>query len=217
MIRLRLLSGVLGAAALLAVAACNPVLPSGSASLTTSAGGGGGASMSAELAELRVAPDGSMSGYSRARFGDGWATQADGCDSRVDVLLADGTSVVHHGCTVTGGHWLSLYDGVTVSSPHQLDIDHIVPLANAWVTGAAAWTPAQRESFANDVHRELVAVTAHSNRSKGDEAPPGYEPPAKADDCQYAQRWVTVKAAYHLTVTGTEHDALVTMLGTCSA
>jgi hypothetical protein len=171
----------------------------------------------AELDALTVAPDASMAGYSRTRFGDGWATQPDGCDSRVDVLLADGTGVTRHGCTVTGGRWTSLYDGVTVTSPHQLDIDHIVPLANAWITGARSWTTAQRVSFANDVHRELVAVTAHSNRSKGDEAPPGYQPPDTADDCQYAQRWVAVKLAYHLTVTSAERGALTGMLDRCPA
>ncbi|HVV18943.1 MAG TPA: HNH endonuclease family protein [Pseudonocardiaceae bacterium] len=168
-----------------------------------------------ELAELSIAPDGSMSGYSRDQFGDGWATQADHCDSRVDVLKAQGSGVRAHGCTVTSGHWLSLYDGVTVTNPHQLDIDHLVPLAEAWRTGASHWTKARREAFANDVTNELVAVTAHSNRSKGDDPPPGYEPPNRAEDCSYATRWIHVKVTYHLTATQQEHDALAAMLTTC--
>jgi hypothetical protein len=170
-----------------------------------------------ELGELRVAADGPMTGYSRAQFGDGWATQADHCDSRADVLKVQGTGVVSHGCTVTSGHWLSLYDGVSETSPHTLDIDHLVPLGNAWVTGARAWTAAQREAFANDVTTELVAVTAHSNRSKGDEPPPAYEPPNKAEDCSYATRWIQVKVKYKLTVTSTERTALSQMLATCPA
>jgi Protein of unknown function (DUF1524) len=209
-----------GVAALFALAACDPMLTDstglGTASSTApTSGATSDTAAGATLAELHVAPDGPMTGYSRDRFGDGWATQSDGCESRVDVLLDDGTHVTHHGCTVVSGHWVSLYDGVVVTSPHKLDIDHIVPLANAWVTGARAWTTAQRVAFANDVHRELVAVTAHSNRSKGDEAPPGYEPPARSDDCQYAERWITVKSAYHLTITSAEHDALASMLATC--
>jgi hypothetical protein len=168
-----------------------------------------------ELGELRIAPDGSMAGYSRAQFGDGWATQPDHCDSRVDVLKSQGSGVSAHGCTVTGGHWLSLYDGVTVTSPHQLDIDHLVPLAEAWRTGAARWSKQRREAFANDVRLELVAVTAHSNRSKGDDPPPGYEPPNRAEDCSYATRWIQVKVTYQLTVTQTEHDALAAMVTTC--
>lgn len=207
-------AGALCAALLLCLTACTPVLGGIDTGAASTVPTGGGSAVT-ELAELHVAADGPMTGYSRARFGDGWATQPDGCDSRVDVLLADGTSVVHHGCTVTSGHWMSLYDGVAVTSPHDLDIDHIVPLANAWITGAAGWSAQQRETFANDVHLELVAVTAHSNRSKGDEPPPGYEPPATADDCQYAQKWVAVKVAYHLTITASEHNALATMLNTC--
>jgi hypothetical protein len=170
-----------------------------------------------ELAELPVHPDGSMSGYTREQFGDGWETQADHCDSRVDVLKTQGTSVTMHGCTITSGHWLSLYDGVAVTSPHLLDIDHLVPLAEAWRTGASSWTRAQRVAFANDVGSELVAVTAHSNRSKGDDPPPGYEPPNKAEDCSYAARWIVVKVKYHLTVTQGEHTALAGMLTTCPA
>jgi hypothetical protein len=170
-----------------------------------------------ELAELRVHADGSMSGYSREQFGDGWETRSDHCDSRVDVLKTQGTHVVVHGCTITSGHWLSLYDGVAVTSPHLLDIDHLVPLAEAWRTGAAGWTKAQRVAFANDVGAELVAVTAHSNRSKGDDPPPSYEPPNKAEDCSYAIRWIVVKVKYRLTVTRSEHNALAAMLATCPA
>jgi hypothetical protein len=88
-------------------------------------------------------------------------------------------------------------------------------LGNAWVTGARSWTATQREVFANDVATELIAVSAHSNRSKGDQPPPGYEPPNRAEDCQYAQRWIAVKTKYHLSIESTEHDALSQMLTTC--
>jgi hypothetical protein len=170
----------------------------------------------AELAELSVASSGSMSGYARDDFGHGWSTQSDHCDSRVDVLKAQDQVTPPSGCTVSGGRWVSLYDGVTVTSAHDLDIDHLVPLANAWVSGARSWTPTQRAVFANDVSAELIAVSAHSNRSKGDQPPPGYEPPNRAEDCQYAQRWIVVKTKYRLSVQRTEHDALSEMLTTCA-
>lgn len=165
------------------------------------------------LSTLRVAAEGPMTGYSRADFGDGWETKADGCSTRVDILIAQGQHVAHHGCTVTGGRWLSLYDGVTVTNPHTLDIDHVVPLAEAWRTGAAHWTAAQREAFANDP-AELAAVTAHSNRSKGDDAPPAYEPVA-AEKCAYATQWITVKIRYKLTISQGELHALAAMADTC--
>lgn len=184
----------------------------------TSQGGappGGSSASTAQLADLSVAANGSMSGYSRAEFGDGWSTQSDHCDSRVDVLKAQDQLTPPSGCTISSGRWMSLYDGITVTSAHELDIDHLVPLANAWVTGARSWTPTQRETFANDVSAELIAVSAHSNRSKGDQPPPGYEPPNRAEDCAYAQRWITVKTKYHLSIQSSEHDALAQMLTTC--
>lgn len=167
------------------------------------------------MTQLHVQPDGSLAGYSRAQFGAGWGTGPDGCDTRIDVLIVDGTSVAHRGCTITSGRWVSLYDGVTVSDYHELDIDHIVPLADAWRTGAASWSAAQRQAFANDPV-ELVAVTAHSNRSKGDQPPPGYEPPDSADDCAYAQHWMQVKIKYGLSVNPDELHALAQMSGACS-
>jgi hypothetical protein len=200
------------------LSASTPALPPGAATAPAAPPGTPSTgTASHELAELHVGPDGSMTGYSRDQFGDGFATQADHCDSRVDVLKDQGSGVTAHGCTITGGHWLSLYDGVTVANEHDLDVDHLVPLAEAWRTGAAAWPKAQREAFANDVGSELIAVTAHANRSKGDDPPPGYEPPNKAEDCSYAARWIVVKVKYHLTVTQGEHNALADMLTTCPA
>jgi hypothetical protein len=168
----------------------------------------------AQLASLTIAAAGPMTGYSRDRFGGGWIKQADGCDTRVNVLKAQGRNVRSTGCTVTAGTWISLYDGQTVTSPHDLDIDHLVPEAESWRTGAAKWTQEQRVAFANDLD-ELVAVTAHSNRSKGDQPPPGYMPPARGEWCDYATHWIKVKAKYQLTVSQAEKDALTQMLGTC--
>lgn len=172
--------------------------------------------LGAALASLTIAPDGPLAGYSRAQFGQGWGTQPDGCDTRDEVLRRQATAPTLQGrCRVTGGQWLSIYDGVTVTDPHQLQIDHLVPLAEAWRTGAVSWTSAQREAYANDVTTELVAVTVHANESKGDQPPPAYEPPDTKMRCDYAVRWVRVKRVYHLTITRPEHDALAAMLATC--
>ena len=185
--------------------------------LPATAGGDSNAPLPADsgkqLAALKIGTAGPMTGYSRDRFGGGWTTQPDGCDTRVDVLKSQGQEVKSKGCTVNSGKWLSLYDGQNVTSPHDLDIDHLVPEAEAWRTGAAKWTQQQRVAFANDLD-ELVAVTAHSNRSKGDQPPPGYMP-VESERCDYATHWIKVKAKYQLTISQQEHDALVQMLGTC--
>jgi hypothetical protein len=70
---------------------------------------------------------------------------------------------------VVSGSWRSLYDGATWSDPADVDIDHVVALAEAWTSGAASWTPGQREAFANDLNfgESLRAVTDNVNSSKG--------------------------------------------------
>ena len=151
----------------------------------------GASTASTALGTLRIAPDGPLTGYSRAEFGDGWARQADGCTSRVDALLRHGTDITRTGCKVTAGRWYSAYDGITLTAASLAQIDHLVPLAEAWRTGAAGWSPVRRVAFANDVDRELLPVSIHANESKGDGAPPAWEPQV-TDRCEYAQQWITI-------------------------
>jgi hypothetical protein len=169
------------------------------------------------LASLAVVTWAPMSGYSRDRFKT-WDAQGDGCDTRDVVLKRDGQGVsVGASCKIFQGSWFSAYDGRTVSDPQALDIDHMVPLANAWRTGAAAWTDEQREAFANDLTRpQLLAVTLSTNRSKGDQDPSEWKPPRREYWCAYAQRWIGVKGYWKLGVTVAEKSALTEMLGTCA-
>lgn len=192
-----------------------PAQPAGAAQPTPPAGDAGAAQ--AQLATLTVAAWHSMSGYSRDRFPH-WISQGNGCDTRDVVLQRDGTGVtVGDHCKITTGAWLSPYDGKSYSDPEQLDIDHMVPLADAWRTGAADWTDAKRSDFANDLTRpQLLAVSLSANRSKGDQDPSQWKPPTHAYWCTYAQRWIAVKAYWQLTVTAAEKTALNEMLGTCT-
>lgn len=171
-----------------------------------------------ELAELKVAPHGSMSGYSRDKFPH-WAEQGDSCDTRETVLKRDGKDVkTDDECHADSGNWVSVYDGEKFTDSGDLDIDHTVPLANAWRSGADEWTQEQRKAFANDLeHPQLLSVSAHSNRSKGDQGPDEWQPEAKDYWCTYARSWVSVKSTYELSVTDAEKKELTTMLGTCSA
>lgn len=170
----------------------------------------------ARLSTLTVAKQRSMAGYSRDRFPH-WRGVGGGCDTRDAVLRRDGTGVVVSAeCHITAGSWRSPYDGKTWTDPQRVDIDHVVPLANAWRSGADAWTDARRADFANDLTRpQLLAVTAAVNRAKGDQDPSQWKPPDRTFWCGYADRWITVKAYYHLTVTGAERAALSDMLATC--
>ncbi|WP_067509240.1 HNH endonuclease family protein [Actinoplanes sp. TFC3] len=185
----------------------------GATTATTKAGDPNAAK--GQLDKLTVAKAGSMSGYKRDRFPH-WRSTGSNCDVRDSVLKRDGTKVKFSGCNVVAGTWTSLYDGDKITDPGKVDIDHMVPLANAWRSGASKWTDDKREDFANDLDNpQLVAVSASSNRSKGDQDPSTWKPERAASWCSYAQDWITVKSHWKLTVTTAEKKALAEMLEKC--
>jgi hypothetical protein len=170
-----------------------------------------------ELAALTVGTPHSMTGYSRDAF-DIWAGQPDGCTTRQDVLARDGDGVVEgsDGCQPTSGSWYSAYDGTTVTVVAQATIDHVVPLADAWRTGADQWTAAQRKAFGNDLtDAQLIIASSSSNSSKGDKDPSEWKPPNTAYWCTYGEEYVSVKYAFHLFVTSDEKSALGDLLDAC--
>ncbi|MDT0347040.1 HNH endonuclease family protein [Streptomyces litchfieldiae] len=168
-----------------------------------------------QLAALTVAEPRPMTGYSRDRFPH-W-TSTDGCTVRGTVLRRDGEDVtVDDDCQPVSGTWHSAYDGEVFTDPGDIDIDHMVPLANAWRSGADEWTDEEREAFANDLDSpQLLAVGARVNREKGDQSPDQWAPPAEEFACTYARAWTAVKDSYGLTITAGERDTLGTMLDSC--
>lgn len=169
-----------------------------------------------ELAALTVRADGSSTGYSRDLFPH-WNTVSGTCNTRETVLKRDGTGVVtDSSCAATSGSWYSPYDGATWTLASDVDIDHVIPLSNAWRTGASSWTTARRTAFANDItNPQLIAVTDNVNSSKGDQTPATWKPPRTAYWCTYSRMWVHVKYKYTLTVNSAEKTALLTMLDYC--
>lgn len=115
-----------------------------------------------------------------------------------------------------GGQWYSYYDNVTWTQQTNLDIDHMAPLAEAWDSGASAWSTAQRRACANDLgdERSLVAVTDNENQSKADEDSTTWMPPYEPARCFYISEWVTVKLRWRLTV-ATAEEALTTWAENC--
>ncbi|MFJ8581825.1 HNH endonuclease family protein [Micromonospora sp. NPDC093277] len=168
-----------------------------------------------QLGELTVAAAASMKGYSRNHFPH-WRKTGKNCDVRDSVLQKDGKNIQVSGCNVVGGSWESVYDGQVLNDPALVDIDHVVPLANAWRSGADQWDDSKRGDFANDLTRpQLVAVSARSNRAKGDQDPSKWKPANRSYWCRYATDWITVKHYWRLTVTSDEKAALTDMLESC--
>ncbi|MFJ1796824.1 GmrSD restriction endonuclease domain-containing protein [Kitasatospora griseola] len=170
-----------------------------------------------ELAGLTVSEPHSMDGYSREKFPH-WIRQYGQCDTREVVLARDGQDVVQDDqCRAVSGTWTSPYDGKVFSDAKQLDIDHLVPLAASWRSGADTWTTDKRKAFANDLtHSQLVAVSAASNRAKADKGPDAWRPPLQSYWCTYSRAWTDIKYTYGLSTTEPEKAALNEMLDTCA-
>jgi len=174
------------------------------------------ATAKSELATITVAAWTHTTTYDRDLFPT-WDTISGTCNTRETVLKRDGTNVVvNSACTATSGSWYSPYDGATWTAASGVDIDHVVPLKNAWESGAWAWTTTKRESYANDLtDPQLIAVTDNVNQSKSDQSPDAWKPPLSSYYCTYARMWVKVKYVWALTITTAEKSALTSMLNTC--
>ncbi|PWV54863.1 MULTISPECIES: HNH endonuclease family protein [Nocardiopsis] len=162
-----------------------------------------------QLNGLTVRAKNNGAGYDRSLFPH-WVIISSPCDARETVLRRDGHTVqVDGNCQPTSGRWSSEYDGVWTDNASSFDIDHMVPLYDAWRSGANGWSAAQRRAFANDVSSpQLWAVSASSNRSKGDRDPSAWMPPRTAIHCDYVKAWVNVKHRYGLSVTSTEKSSI---------
>lgn len=170
------------------------------------------------VATLVVVDEG-RDGFSRDKFRHWVDADGDGCSTRAEVLLDEAVSppVITGRCLLSGGRWYSFYDDTLVDNPGGLDIDHMVPLAQAWDSGAFAWTPQRREYYANDLDEpvSLWAVTARANRSKADRDPSEWLPPHGPAVCEYLTAWVTVKTRWALSVDPAEHSALTARTADC--
>ncbi|MFH9762768.1 HNH endonuclease family protein [Streptomyces anulatus] len=204
---------VVAATAALAVTSALFTAPSAQAAMPTPVSA---ATARTYLGQLTVGAEGSSSGYSRDKFPH-WITQSGACNTREVVLKRDGTNVQQDSsCAAVSGSWFSPYDGATWSAASDVDIDHMIPLAEAWRSGASSWTTAQRQSFANDLTRpQLIAVTDNVNQSKGDQDPAEWMPPTSSYKCTYVRAWVHVKKHYNLTVDSAEKSALQSALNGC--
>ena len=156
-------------------------------------------------------------GYDRNLFVHWTDEDADGCDARLEVLMRDARSGLRladgPGCRIVSGAWYSAYDGVWVTgSPSRLHVDHLVPLQEAWDSGAYGWDAARRQAFANDLDG-LVAVTAAINEDKRAADPAQWMPPNRSHRCTYVAAWIATKARWELAIDRREAGFLRDLLG----
>jgi hypothetical protein len=176
------------------------------------------ASLTSAVASLPVASE-VRTGYSRDLFPHWIDADGDGCNTRNEVLIAEATTkpTIGSGCALSGGRWYSYYDNASWTLTGDLDIDHMVPLAEAWDSGARNWTTSRRQSYANDLgdSRALAAVTDNVNQAKGDQDPATWMPPYASARCRYINEWVAVKIRWRLTVDSGEKSALTSWANNC--
>ncbi|WP_235736729.1 HNH endonuclease family protein [Nocardioides alcanivorans] len=182
------------------------------------------------LETLRAVPRApTVAPYRRDAFGRSWTdVDGNGCNQRDDVLLRDalpGTATTQRQgrCDhdVLAGEWIDPYTGkqlvfTDLKDPRQaqgVQIDHVVPLAEAWVSGAAEWDDRRRLEFANDLPG-LVASDGPTNASKSSHDPAAWRP-RQPHQCDYARRWIAVKQRWDLGADASERRALTEMLNLC--
>lgn len=159
-------------------------------------------------------PGGDDRGYDRERYGDWIDADGDCRDTRDEVLAAQGRRIEwsDDGCEVVGGVWRGPYTGQRFTDPGDLHIDHVVPLKEAHVSGARAWSSSKRRAFAN-APDNLLAVEAGANMSKGSRGPSEWLPDTGA--CRYAERWAGVKREWGLEMDAQERAALHRLRARC--
>lgn len=194
------------------------------------AAAGPAADAMARLDSIEVKGRAPKTGYERSLFGDAWTDDVtvtdgrNGCDTRNDMLRRDLVDVVikpgSNGCAVLSGTLNDPYTGTSFAfqrgpgSSAEVQIDHMVSLADAWQTGAQQWDEFTRRNFANDP-RNLQATLGWVNQQKGDGDAATWLPPNNAYRCTFVSRIVDVKAAYRLWVTPAERDAIARVLAGC--
>jgi len=213
----RTVSAVVALAAVVGVSGCGVQFarlgPSSTAAAPVGPSGAG-------LSQLPVLPEDTAAPYRRADWGDWIYDPQSKCNTRELVLRRDGAGVSVDGqCRSTCPEaaapcWTSSYDGAAVRAASQLEIDHVVALAEASRSGAAAWPPQRRAAFYNDLDN-LVAVSSRSNESKSDRDPGSWRPTDQKSWCRLASTVVLVKTRYGLSVDASERDGLAAMLATC--
>lgn len=176
--------------------------------------------LSEAVDRIPVAPE-HREGYKRDLYKH-WTkglNPTDGCDTRKEVILSEAVvpPQVAAGCKLTGGSWHSAYDDLTITDAARLDVDHFVPLAEVYDSEQTPWSAARREAYANDQASPdtLIAVSAASNRSKGDKDPADWLPSDNSYRCTYAATWAGTKLRWDLAADTAERQALLELAEEC--
>lgn len=174
------------------------------------------------LASIAVKGRAPKTGYARDQFGNGWGDIGE-CDTRNYILRRDLKNITYRdspACTIATGTLRDPYTRKTINfvrgvkTSMAVQIDHVVPLSDAWQKGAQKLSYATRVAFANDP-LNLLAVDGPTNEAKSDSDAASWLPPNRSYWCPYVARQIAVKAKYHLWMTSAEKTRIGQILNTC--
>lgn len=152
-----------------------------------------------------------------------WIDEDGDCqNTRQEVLIRDSIKPVKYvgtvdaeGCKVFTGYWYDPYTGKTFTNPKQLDVDHVVPLKEAFESGGYKWSKEKKREYANYLKDEfhIIPVYLGENRSKGAKDPAEWLPENLKFKKQYAKMWVRIKLHWNLSSDNEELAMLRRILG----
>ncbi|CAI7977380.1 MULTISPECIES: HNH endonuclease family protein [unclassified Parafrankia] len=220
-------------AIILLVGGCDEVLDATAGDPTAAPAPGGGVSGAGAppgagsalqvLGTLSIRAEDNSPPYKRNEFGTAWSdVDHNGCDTRNDILHRDLRSITtrsNDDCIVLTGELRDPYTTRIIRfdrgrNSSAVQIDHVIPLADAWRTGALEWTAKERLGFANDPEN-LLAVDGPINQQKSDQDASEWLPPSPGIRCAYIARQVGLKSRYGLWVEQAEADAMRQVLQSC--
>jgi hypothetical protein len=178
------------------------------------------------LEDIKIANPATDVAYNRAEWGVWSKLDGEKCNTRVQVLKAQGVNVVTKdgnpdSCAIAGGIWVSPYDGEITDVKKgedtkpisKIQIDHVIPLKYAAAHGAKDWNQEKKVAFANDT-TQLLATSGTSNTSKGAKGPAEYMP-RESEQCRYSQIWIDTAKKYDISITKADKNKLAEGIATC--
>ena len=141
--------------------------------------------------------------YNRDDWGNWIDEDKNGLNTRHEVLAEESLiKPVISNNKVIKGKWFDKYTGKYFTNPSDLDIDHLVPLKNAHISGASNWSKKKKNRYYNYLKYDnhLIAVSKSANRNKSDKSPVNWLPPNKEYQCEYVREWFKIKTAWGLTI-----------------
>ena len=118
-------------------------------------------------------------------------------------------------CFVISGQWHDPYTGRVFTDPSMLDVDHVVPLKEAFDSGAKNWSKQKKRQYANFLQNKdhLIAVYRGANRSKGAKDPAEWLPPNKDYHKVYIRIWIEIKKQWGLEFDPKETKVIQSLVG----